>query len=74
MDLSKISCLSVCHDNIVNVIACNVNISFHESLLKENQENKTHTCTAIWDTGAINSAITTLQVKKLDLVPVGKST
>ena len=72
MDWSKILCLTVQHNGIANVIACSVTVSFAESLLQVGQANLKDTCIGIWDTGATNSAITALQAKKLNLVPIGK--
>ena len=72
MDLSKIHCLSVYYNGLVNVIACSVTVSFPEVLLKQGEIPKPDTCIGIWDTGATNSAITEMQAKKLNLVPTGK--
>ena len=71
MELPKIHCLTIKYAGIVNGIACSVTVSHPQSLLSPGEVAKSDDCIAIWDTGAMGSAITELQAKKLGLIPTG---
>lgn len=70
-DLSKIKALTVPYNQISDVIACSVSLSFPKSLLSTGQAHKKDDCIAIWDTGAMASAVTELEALKLGLVQTG---
>lgn len=70
-DLAKIKALTVPYNQISDVIACSVNLSFPESLLSLGQTQIKDDCVAIWDTGAMASAVTELEALKLGLIQTG---
>lgn len=70
-DLAKIKALTVPYNKISDVIACSVNLSFPKSLLSSGQSVIKHDCVAIWDTGAMASAVTELEAIKLGLIQTG---
>lgn len=71
MDLSKIKALTLPYNRISDVIACSVNVSFPKSLLSEGQAEVKDDFIAIWDTGAMASAVTELAALKLGLIQTG---
>lgn len=70
-DLAKIKALTVPYNRISDVIACSVNISFPKSLLSQGEAERKDDCIAIWDTGAMASAVTELEAIKLGLIQTG---
>jgi hypothetical protein len=70
-ELSTIKALTLPYNQISDVIACSVNLSFPESLLSEGQNQIKDVCIAIWDTGAMASAVTELEALKLGLIQTG---
>lgn len=70
-DLSRIKALTVPYNQISDVIACSVNLSFPKSLLSTGQVQIKDDCIAIWDTGAMASAVTELEAIKLGLIQTG---
>ena len=70
-ELAKIKALTIPYNQIKDVIICSVNLSFPKSLLAQGQQHIHHSHFAIWDTGAMASAVTEIEAQRLGLIQTG---
>lgn len=71
MPNQRVSAFTYKANGRANVLLSEVNVSANKELFKEAKPKK---FTAIWDTGATNTAISNKVVKECGLIPTGKAT